>query len=94
MNFPQQVADLQILGTLAFALAAIDAISDGGREFAVGGCIKFLTAQLCILQGENFGDGDTGRTAVHTVTACGAGNFVLSLIEGANLVDDFVLLLA
>ena len=85
---------MQILGAGVFALAAVHAVLAGGGEGAVGGGVHFFPAQFGVLQGENLRNGDTGGAAVHTVAAGGAGNFVLGLIEGADLMDDLLLLTA
>ena len=59
---------------------------------AVSSLVIFFFAQLRVLQGKDLGDGNTGGAAVHAVAAGSAGDFMLCLIKGTHLANDFVLL--
>ena len=69
----------QVLGTSAFALAAVDAVRSlapalNGPAVGLSGLLGLIAGQLFVGSGENLGNENLPRAALHAVAAAGAGN--------------------
>ena len=91
LHFPQQIADLQILGAGAFALAAIHAVGGGGGKIAVSGCVMFFAAEpLAYLMGADDALAQTAARYIRTYALCSPLSAIFFAMDNYLRISGYV----